>query len=102
SWGMTSESAASGSEALKLIEQGSTFDIAVLDLHMPEMDGITLGQEIRKQAQLAAMPLIMFSSGYGGGRELLESRGNGTFAGWLSKPLRPSQLFATLVSVLAD
>ncbi len=40
SWGMLTRAAASGAEALKWIRQGDLFDIAILDMQMPQMDGV--------------------------------------------------------------
>jgi len=36
-------------EALKWIKRGDPFDLAILDMHMPGMDGVTLAGRIRKQ-----------------------------------------------------
>ena len=48
SWGMSPLIAASGKDALGWIQRGDTFDVAILDMSMPEMDGLTLAEEIRK------------------------------------------------------
>ena len=51
--------AASAMNALALLHNGETFDIAVLDMQMPEMDGSELSQRIRRLPQYASMPLVM-------------------------------------------
>ena len=61
-WGMIARETGSPAEALEWIRQGDPFDLAILDLHMPEMDGITLAQEIRKLRDGKALPLVMLSS----------------------------------------
>ncbi|HEY0518637.1 MAG TPA: response regulator, partial [Ilumatobacteraceae bacterium] len=94
-WGMTSRATESPVEALGWIESGDTFDLAVLDMHMPEMDGVELAQRIR--AVQPKLPLVLFTSL--GGRELGHSE---LFDGYLTKPARQSQMFDTLVSVLVD
>ncbi|HZX56945.1 MAG TPA: response regulator, partial [Ilumatobacteraceae bacterium] len=82
-------------EALRWIETGDSFDIAVLDMHMPQMDGVELAQRIR--AVQPKLPLVLFTSL--GGRESAHSE---LFDGYLTKPARQSQTFDTLVNVLMD
>ena len=62
SWEMLPRAAASGPEALQWIRQGDPFDIAILDMRMPEMDGLTLTAEIRKHRDPQALPLVMLTS----------------------------------------
>ena len=69
------------------------FDLAILDMHMPGMDGATLAARIREAGH--KLPLVLFSSL--GRKEASDS----IFAATLAKPLRQSQLFDTLVSLLA-
>src|SRR5919108_4511566 len=47
SWGMSASATASPTEALRWIGRGEPFDLAILDLQMPEMDGRMLAAEIR-------------------------------------------------------
>jgi CheY-like chemotaxis protein len=97
SWGMVVQEAASPRDALRLIERGDPFDVAILDIMMPEMDGVTLATEIRKSRDVAALPLIFFSSL--GRREA--NAGDIEFAAYLMKPLKPSQLFDALSGIFA-
>ncbi len=92
SWGMESRAASSGPEALAWLREGELFDVAVLDMHMPEMDGSMLAQEIRKLRAVDSMPLVLLSSI--GARE--EVSDPSAFAAFLSKPAKPAQLAATL------
>jgi CheY-like chemotaxis protein len=62
SWGMLTRAAQSGSEALDWLRQGEPFDLAILDMQMPEMDGLTLATEIRKQPGCEELPLVMLTS----------------------------------------
>ena len=97
SWGMMVQEAEGSAEALRLIRRGDPFDVAILDVMMPVMDGIGLGVEIRKLRDAATLPLIFFSSL---GRR--ESRSDEVdFAAYLMKPLKPSHLFDALSSILA-
>jgi signal transduction histidine kinase/CheY-like chemotaxis protein len=94
-WGIQVEDTDSPAQALAWLAQGQRYDIAILDMHMPEMDGMTLAKEIRPLRP--DMPLILFSSL--GRKEAGDDAG--IFRAYLSKPLRQSRLFDTLVTVLA-
>ena len=99
-WGMVTRDTASGFDALRWLEAGEAFDLAILDMHMPEMDGLTLAGRIH--AARPQLPMVLFSSL--GRREAGESNdgsGEGLFKAYLSKPLRQSQLFDTLAGLLA-
>ena len=68
-WGMTSRSTASAHEALRWLDEGQAFDLAILDMHMPEMDGVALARAIRERRP--ELPRVLFSSARtarGGGR----------------------------------
>jgi PAS domain S-box-containing protein len=95
-WGMQAVEAASGPAALACLREQEPFDGAILDLHMPEMDGITLAGEIRKLPEGAQLPLIMLTSL---GRREPEAEAAG-FAAYLHKPMKPAQLYTVLVEIL--
>ncbi|MFG1924674.1 response regulator [Cryptosporangium sp. NPDC048952] len=61
-WGMTCSEAGSAAEALALIDAGHRFDIAVLDLQMPEQDGLHLAHALRRRPRTAHLPLVLLSS----------------------------------------
>ena len=94
-WGMRSRDTESPREALRWIEAGESFDLAILDMHMPEMDGLALAREVRARA--AELPLVLFSSL--GRRESGDV--DGIFNAYLAKPVHQSQLYDTLVGLLA-
>ncbi len=97
-WGMQPRDTASPLQALNWIKRGDPFDVAILDMHMPEMDGIALAQAIRESHTAKALPLIMFTSlgRREGGSESIE------FAAHLTKPIKPSQLFDALVGIFVE
>ncbi|MDM0117359.1 GAF domain-containing protein [Variovorax sp. J22R133] len=93
-WGMDSRDTESPNEALRWLGAGERFDLAILDMHMPEMEGVELARRIR--ATHADLPLVLFSSL--GRREVGAS--DALFNAYLSKPIHHSQLFDTLVNLL--
>jgi PAS domain S-box-containing protein len=90
-WGMHSHAAALPSEALDLLKT-MRFDVAILDMHMPEMDGEHLGREIRKTPEGRELPLIMLTSA-------MQNGDSETFAAMLTKPVKPSELYNVLMSL---
>ncbi|NES04097.1 MAG: PAS domain S-box protein [Okeania sp. SIO2F4] len=98
SWGMKVEAVESGAAALKLIRSGKKFDIAILDLQMPEMDGLTLAEQIQSIPDYQGLPLVMLSSV--GKLTSEEIAGRASFAAFVSKPIKQSNLYEMLVSVL--
>jgi CheY-like chemotaxis protein len=98
SWGMQVRDTGYPAEALEWIKRGDLFDLAILDMHMPEMDGVTLARGIRVLRDAAALPLLLFSSL---GRREAEAE-TGLFAAFLSKPVKPSQLFDTVAGVFTE
>ncbi len=94
-WGMTAESTGSSREALGWVSQGKPFDLAILDMHMPELDGIALATAIRASTAGAAVPIVILSS-LG-----MHDRANDAISAFLIKPVKPSALHDTLATVLA-
>lgn len=95
-WGMQAHTFEKGSEALQMLAERK-FDIAVLDMLMPEMDGIELAKEIRKVN--TTMPMILFSSA---GQFPAELKGNSElFSGTIGKPIKNEYLKKILTETLA-
>jgi CheY-like chemotaxis protein/HPt (histidine-containing phosphotransfer) domain-containing protein len=88
---------ASGAEALAVLDRDRGFDAAVLDLHMPGMDGVQLGQQIRWLCPGTRPALVLLSSSVQRktGADLTD-----LFAARLAKPVKHTQLQATLAQVL--
>jgi CheY-like chemotaxis protein/HPt (histidine-containing phosphotransfer) domain-containing protein len=100
SWHMLAQATASPLEALEWIQRGDAFDVAILDMHMPDMDGLQLATEIRHQRSASALPLVMLSS-LGARSELPNQEAAVEFAAFLSKPIKPSQLFNALITLFS-
>src|SRR5262249_57496101 len=96
-WGMAVRMTGSPREALAWIEAGEPFDAGILDMHMPEMDGVALARAIREHRTPTVLPLLLFTSL---GRREAGAQAVG-FAAHLTKPIKPSQLFDALVGPLA-
>jgi PAS domain S-box-containing protein len=98
-WGMEVECATRGTHALALLEAEGPFDVAVLDLHMPNMDGLQLARAIVAQKGDSAPPLVLLSSSPGRGRDFSAMK---LFAATLAKPVKHSKLFAVLDEVIHE
>jgi signal transduction histidine kinase/CheY-like chemotaxis protein len=97
-WGMMVQSVESGLQALELINSGEQFDIAVLDMQMPDMDGLTLAERIRSLAGCQNLPLVMLSFVENLiPRELEEKLG---LVAVLKKPIKRSHLYNVFIHTL--
>jgi CheY-like chemotaxis protein len=94
-WGMSAEATGSPREALAWASAGQHFDIAVLDLHMEELDGIALAAALRASEAGTDTPVVILSS-LG-----VHERPSDTVAAFLVKPVKPSALHDALATVLA-
>jgi signal transduction histidine kinase/HPt (histidine-containing phosphotransfer) domain-containing protein len=96
-WGMIPETAETPQQALNLVRQDQ-FDVAVLDLQLPGMDGIALAAEIRKLPGAAMMPFVVLTP-LGVSPDAPTAAHIG-FANCIAKPVRPAQLSTALESAL--
>jgi CheY-like chemotaxis protein len=92
-WGMTPRDTESPRHCHQWLENGEPFDIAILDMHMPEMDGLELAKRIHRSRE--KFPLVLFSSL--GRREAGDDIN--LFSAYLTKPIKQSQLFDTLLGL---
>ncbi len=98
SWGMLAHATESGTEALKLLNLRGHFDLAILDMQMPEMNGLTLAQKIREFPEYQKLPLVMLSSLSISRAEIEASQVD--FAATLNKPIKQFQLQDVLTHIL--
>jgi signal transduction histidine kinase/DNA-binding response OmpR family regulator len=92
-WGMTVSSAEGGVEALEKLKDRQ-FHVALLDLMMPEMDGVALARKIKRRKNAPPM-LLLSSSG-----EVLTGRDGKLFQAQIPKPVRHTLLFNALVKIM--
>jgi two-component system sensor histidine kinase/response regulator len=103
SWGMIHTEAESGAQALDLLRaaamEGAPFDLAVLDLMMPEMDGFELARTIKADPDIAQVHIVLLTSfgQYGQG----DASRNAGVAAFMTKPVRQSHLFDCLRRVMS-
>lgn len=101
SWKMSNDKVSNGFEAINLMNKSKStnpYDIAIIDMYMPEMNGIELAKAIKSDHELAKTKLILVS-GYDMKDFKSEAEESG-FEGFLTKPIRASQLMDCISSVM--
>jgi signal transduction histidine kinase/DNA-binding response OmpR family regulator len=104
SWGMRVVTAPDGPSALRMLRAamltGRPFELAVLDLQMPGIDGLELALKIRADHALARLPMVMLTSVGMHGREAAFRQSGIAVA--LTKPVRQPQLLDALATALGE
>lgn len=99
-WGMAVKTASCGPEALAILRNAShanPFQLAILDMMMPEMDGIALAYAIKADPAIPPMHMVMLTSaGIIGEMERAQAAG---ISYCLTKPVRSSWLFDCLIGL---
>ena len=98
-WGMIPRTSASPEEALEWIHKGDPFDIAILDMLMPKMDGIQLAAKIAAIRSKEVLPLLLLSSSTPHDEEL--KKGKDLFVSMVPKPVKQDQLFNVILNALS-
>ena len=98
-FGLTADTAENGEQALELIGK-QHYDLVLMDMQMPKMDGLEAPRQIRLQPQLARLPIIaMTANAFAEDRERCIAAGMNDF---LSKPVEPDDLKVLLLRYLAS
>ena len=101
-WGFNADVATDGIEGLAMVRAASTagapYHLAVIDMHMPRMNGIALAQAIRAEPALDQPAMLMLTSMDHSDACEVASAG---FAACLTKPVRQSELFDAVATALA-
>ena len=96
-WGLEPRAVSGPGAAIRCLEEGERFDIAILDMQMPEMDGVELAAAIRKRWPQMSLPTVLLTSlGH-----IRKASDGGRIAATLTKPVKPAALLETLRSVLS-
>jgi CheY-like chemotaxis protein/HPt (histidine-containing phosphotransfer) domain-containing protein len=100
SWGLRTASAEGGRAALQLLHEATArdpFGLVITDMHMPEMDGLTLAQQIKLTH--AGLPLVMLTSL---SENALPPANRSLFASVLNKPVRSADLESSIARALGE
>ena len=98
-WGMTVECAVTAAEAMKALAESAPFDAALLDLQLPDKDGLALADEIRRQPYGRYLPLLLLSSVRLRGDDARPLAMGISVA--VHKPIRPAQLLDSLCRAMS-
>ncbi len=90
--------AGNGKEAVGKLNGGAKPALVVTDLNMPEMDGITLIQEIRKMPAFKFTPILMLTTESADDKKKAGQAAGAT--GWIVKPFNPEQMLKVIAKVL--
>jgi signal transduction histidine kinase/DNA-binding response OmpR family regulator len=101
-WGATPALVAGGVEALARLKRahdaGEPFQVALLDVNMPEMDGFTLAERIRSNPSFARAAILMLSSSdYADGVERCRAL---SLSAYIVKPVTQAELYAAIENAL--
>ncbi len=99
-WGLTVSAAGDGCEALETLEGEEPFDLVLMDIMLPEMDGNDTISQIRARERFHELPIVALTAKAGA-----QDRARSLAAGaddFLSKPVDPARLKATLDRFLSD
>ena len=95
-WGIAFDMAGSGAEAIRALET-NTYDLVLMDIQMPEMDGYAATRHIRHQLKMGLPVIAMTAHAMAGEREKCLAAGMNEY---LSKPLREKDLYDMITRFL--
>jgi signal transduction histidine kinase/HPt (histidine-containing phosphotransfer) domain-containing protein len=93
-WGLAAEALGTAAEALAMVANSPPFDAAILDLQLPDVDGLALAGQIRRLQRGADLPILLLSS--------VRMRGDDVqplqlgISVFVHKPIRPVQFLEAL------
>ncbi|WP_240041663.1 response regulator [Okeania hirsuta] len=97
SWGMVVSTAENATHALDLMTKKYKFDLAIIDMQMPEIDGLTLANKIRQNPMYRDLPLVILTSF----RRQEINDFYQLFAAIINKPVKQSQLYEILLNIFS-
>jgi PAS domain S-box-containing protein len=102
-WRMKPTLASSGAEALNALEMTkskNSFAVVLLDVHMPEMDGFAVAEQIKNSHEQQGIKVILLTSA-SRPSDVARRRELG-ISDYLSKPIKQSELFDAIVTAMAE
>jgi two-component system sensor histidine kinase/response regulator len=99
-WGIESDSVADALKGLAVLraqDPARLYDVALIDLQMPQMDGLEMAREIRQDRKIPPLRLLMMSSMGDRADAGAEAK---HFDAWLTKPVKQAQLYETLAEMM--
>ena len=101
SWRMKAAEAASSHKALRLLQLacqgGKPFDLVIMDMHMPRMDGFTLAKKIKEKISPSPLMIVLTSVGSPGDAAFCRQLG---ISAYLNKPIKQSDLLDAILLTL--
>ena len=91
--------AANGREALKVLND-EWLDLVLTDYNMPDMNGLELVEEMKRDETLASMPVVMVTTE--GSKERVEEFMATGIMGYIKKPFTPEQIKQKLIEIIGE
>ena len=98
-WGLTVDSALNRQEALQRLADARPYDAIILDLQLPDTDGMALAAEIRRPVSGRFPPLLLLSSARLRSDDTRPAEAG--VSGYIHKPIRPAQLLEALCRAMS-
>ena len=103
-WGMRVDEAACANTGLAALQKAATenhpYDIVLIDMQMPVIDGLTLGSQIKANSAISNIPLVLLTSS--NQKDESKKAINIGFISYLVKPIKPSRLLDTIMDILGN
>jgi len=97
-WGMQPKAVENPAQAMELLRGQTGFDLALIDLHLPGMDGVAVAAEIQKLPSSAMLPMVLLTPL--GKKKKSSEEVRVVFAHAVHKPVKPAQLSSALERAL--
>ncbi len=97
-WGMQPKAVENSAQAMELLRNKTEFDLALIDLHLPGMDGLAVASEIQKLPTAAMLPMVLLTPL--GKKKRGSEEVRVIFAHAVHKPVKPAQLSSALERAL--
>lgn len=92
------EKAVDGEDGIRMLRSVSQVDLVITDLNMPNMDGINLVQEVRKDDAYKYLPILILTTESQNVKRMEARKAGAT--GWIIKPFVKEQLLQVIQKVL--